>query len=173
MPSLTIPVNESDHRIGNLASSTVLVFYGDYQCTVCKLTLPILKQLKKEFGENLCIIFRHFPLQKSHPLAKGAAIASEAASLQNKFWEMHELLYQNQLLLSPELYLQLANDLNLDMEGFTKDLNSESIAKKIQNDFDAGVRSGVNGTPCFFINGERYDGDPSYDALRKALISLR
>jgi protein-disulfide isomerase len=169
MTRLSLPVNASDHRLGNLTSPRLLVFYADYQCPVCKLTYQILKQLKKEYGERLCLIFRHFPLQKSHPLAKSAALAAEAAGKQNQFWEMHDLLFQNQLTLSPELYLQLAQKLHLDVGKFQNDSASDSLSKKIQDDFDGGIRSGVNGTPCFFIRGDRYDGDATFEGLKKAL----
>lgn len=169
MSHLLLPVNASDHHRGSLNSPLMLLFYADYQCPVCKLTNQILNQLKAEYGERLCLIFRHFPLQKSHPLAKSAALAAEAASKQNQFWEMHDLLYQNQHALSPELYLQLAEKLHLNLSQFQKECASETLAKKIQDDFEGGVRSGVNGTPCFFIHGERYDGDATYEGLKKTL----
>lgn len=170
MPRLIIPINELDHRTGNLASPVSLVEYGDYQCLTCRMSVPVLKQLKKELGETLCFVFRHFPLKQSHPFAFNAAKAAEAAAMQGKFWEMHELLYHNQLLLNDELLLELAKQLNLNTEQFKADLNSPSLAQTIDAGFQAGVRSGVNGTPCFFINEERYDGDASYDNLKQALF---
>lgn len=169
MPRLTAPVTQTDHRIGKFESPVTLVEYGDYECSTCQITVPIMKQLKKELGDKLCFVYRHFPFKQIHPFAMAAAKAAEAASLQNKFWEMHELLYQNQSSLKPELFLQLATELNLNLDQFEKDIKSDSIAKKIEADFDAGFRSGVNGTPCFYINEERYDGDPSYSTLKKTL----
>jgi protein-disulfide isomerase len=162
MPHLIIPVNDKDHVLGSAHAPVNLIQYGDYQCPTCRLTVPIIKQLKKELGDPYCFVFRHFPLKQSHPNALMAAEAAEAAALQNKFWEMHDLLYKNQLVLSPELFIQLAENLQLDVEKFKTDLQSLGIAQTIEENFMTGVRSGVNGTPCFFINGDRYDGDPSF-----------
>lgn len=170
MPHLMFPADEQDHSLGSPESPAILVEYGDYQCGICKICQPMLKKLKKELGDQLCVIFRHFPLTQSHPFARLAAQAAEAASLQNKFWEMHELLYDNQLRMEPGLFNQLAEQLKLDMKKFKSDLQSPQIAAKIDTDFNGGLRSGVNGSPCFFINQERYDGDASYDVLKKALI---
>lgn len=169
MPHLICPVDEKDHRLGSPNAPASLVEYGDYQCGICRLTIPMMKLLKKELGDKFCFVFRHFPFTQTHPFAKEAAEAAEAAACQNKFWEMHDLLYANQLQMSSALFNQLARELSLDMEKFQTDLKSPEIAKKIETDFKGGLRSGVNGTPCFFINGERYDGDASYDALKKIL----
>jgi protein-disulfide isomerase len=170
MPQLLVPVNETDHPQGSLNSPVTLVEYGDYQCETCKMAVPIMKQLSKELGEKLCFAFRHFPLKTKHPYALEAAKAAEAAAFQNKFWEMHHLLYSKQSQLNPQIWPQLAEQLQLDVEKFKTDLQSSLIEQKIQNDFMAGVRSGVNATPCFYINGERYDQDASYETLKKALM---
>jgi protein-disulfide isomerase len=173
MPQLTQAVNEKDHIQGSLNSPINLVEYGDYQCLVCKMALSIIKQLNKEFGNNMCFVFRHFPLRTSHPFAFEAAKAAEAAALQNKFWEMHELIYAKQFELNEQIWPQLAEELKLDVEKFKQDFHSSSIEEKVQNTFLAGVRSGVNGTPCFFINGTRFDGDASYDNLKQALANTK
>lgn len=170
MPQLMQAVNENDHFQGLLTAPTTLVEYGDYQCLVCKMTAPIIKQLRKELGDTLCVVFRHFPLKTSHPLALEAAKAVEAAALQGKFWEMHDLLFSKQMALNSEIWPQLAQELNLDVEKFKRDFQLPAIENKIQSEFMAGVRSGVNGTPCFFINNNRFDGDASYDNIKKALI---
>jgi protein-disulfide isomerase len=135
------------------------------------MSAPILKLLQKELGEKLRFVFRHFPLKETHPLALVAAQAAEAASLQNKFWEMHDLLYAKQFQLNPDIGMQLAEELKLDREKFRTDLQSSSITQKIEEDFKAGVRSGVNGTPCFYINDERFDGDTSYESFKQALVN--
>lgn len=169
MPQLTIPVNENDHILGSPTSPVTLVEYGDYQCPQCKMTHSIIKQFRQELGEKLCVVFRHFPLKNAHPYAQLAAEIAEAASYQKKFWDMHNLLMK-QSLLTPEIGLQLAEQLQLDIEQFKNDLQSPDIQKKIEEDFSKGIRSGVNGIPCFYINGIRYDGDPSYDSFKQALI---
>ena len=169
MPRLIVPVNDQDHFLGSLSAPVILVEYGDYQCFACKMTVPIVKQLRHELGEKLCFVFRNFPLRTSRPYAWEAAKTAEAAALQNQFWEMHELLYAKQFQLNPQIWPELAEELKLDVEKFKKDFVSPDIEEKIQQQFSAGLRSGVNGTPCFYINGERYDGDPSYDTLKHAL----
>jgi protein-disulfide isomerase len=135
------------------------------------MTVPIIKQLRQELGERMCFVFRHFPLKTSHSHAFEAAKAAEASALQNKFWEMHNLIYAKQMELNPQIWQQLAEELNLDIERFKRDFQSPAIEEKIQNVFISGVRSGVNGTPCFYINGKRFDGDASYDSLKKALMN--
>ena len=170
MPKLTQAINGKDHIQGSLHAAVSLVEYGDYQCLVCKMTLPIIKQLQKELGENMCFIFRHFPLKTSHPYAFDAAKAAEAAALQNQFWEMHTLLYANSNELNSNIWSKLAEELHLDVEKFNADFQSPAIEEKIGAIFMGGIRSGVNGTPCFYINGNRFDDDASYDNLKKNLL---
>jgi len=169
MSQLSEAISEKDHIQGSIDSPVILVEYGDYQCSVCKMTLPIIKQLQKEIGEKMCFTFRHFPLKALHPHAFEAAKAAEAAALQNKFWEMHQLLFAHQYDLSHQIYSKLATELNLDSEKFNNDFSSSAIEEKVQNQFMAGVRSGVNGIPCFYINGKRFDGDASYNRIKEIL----
>lgn len=170
MPHLIVPINEKDHSQGSPSAPVTLVVYGDYQCQVCRLAFPIIKQLFKEMNGNLRFVFRHFPLKQTHPQAFEAAQAAEAAGRQNKFWEMHELLYKNLLRKDPKTIKELGQELGLDQTLFEADLQNHSIVQKIEEDFMEGVRSGVNATPCFFINDERYDGDPSYQPFLQALL---
>ncbi len=170
MPSLIVPINPYDHMQGVLTAPITLVEYADYQCFPCKMTAPIIKQLQNELEGQMCFVFRHFPLKESHPYALMAAQTAEAAGRQNKFWEMHSLLYEKQMQMNPDLWPQLAEQAGLNMEKFKADFQDPNVLKKIQDDFTNGVRSGVNGTPCFYINGERYDGDPSYDSFKQSLI---
>lgn len=171
MPHLIVPVNENDHIRGPSDAPVTLVEYGDYQCPICQLTVPIIEQLQKELEGQFRFVFRHFPLKYAHPLALIAAQAAEAAAQQNKFWQMHNLLYLNQLQLSEKMLNSLDTQLQLDGEKFKSALQSQPIYQHIEDDFMSGVRSGVNGTPCFFINGERYDGDRSYESLKEALLN--
>ena len=116
-------------------------------------------------GANLKFVFRNFPLQKIHPQAKPAAMAAESAGKQNKFWEMHDLLFENQTRLNNNALLQYALTLNLDIEQFNNHMQSEVLSEKVDDHFMSGLRSGVNATPTFFINGQRYEGIWEYDNL--------
>ncbi|MBS4163685.1 Uncharacterized protein PRO82_000988 [Candidatus Protochlamydia amoebophila] len=169
MPQLSTPISEKDHILGNLNAPVVLVEYGDYQCKTCALTHPIVKQLLKEMRGQLCFAFRHFPLKNSHPLAFIASQAAEAAALQNKFWQMHECLYHHHSALSLEAFPSYAEEIQLNIKLFNENLQNPSLISYIEENFCSGLDSGVNGTPCFFINKERYDGDRSYDTLLSAL----
>lgn len=157
-------VTNKDHIRGLQTAPLELLEYGDYQCPSCGEAYFAIKQVQQELGKQVKFIFRNFPLAE-HPDAFGAAMAAEAAALQHKFWEMHDLLYSNQLYLSSDDLLGYAEELGLDIQKFTQDLQSEALASKIQADFDGGENSGVTGTPNFYINGEKYDGDWEGDSL--------
>ncbi len=176
MSKLRIPVNEKDHQTGNPKAKVVLVEYGDYQCPHCGIAHPLIKRLLKEFGNQMLFVFRNFPIQEAHPAAMIAAISAEAAGLQGKFWEMHDLIYENQ----DELY-ELGEDgmepfakkLGLDLKKFIHDSQSKQMNSKVEDDFEGGIRSGVNGTPGFFINGNRLNSyDATYASLADAVVGL-
>ncbi len=158
MSSLKPEINSQDHITGDSAASIEIVEFGDYQCSYCADAHPIIKELLDTFGNQVKFSFRNFPLQESHELARPAAIAAEAAGLQDKFWEMHDALYDNQYRLAEDLFEELAETIGLDLDQFKKDCDSESIKEKIEFDFESGVRSGVNGTPSFYVNNEKFDG---------------
>ena len=155
--SLNPPVSNTDHFQGNKNATLELVEYGDYQCPYCGEAYPLIKNIQQELGENLKFIFRNFPLRKIHPDAVHAAIAAEAAALQGKFWEMHDLLFENQRRLNPNSLLRYADELDLNRKQFEKDLVDPELEKKVMDDFYSGMRSGVNATPSFFVNGEKYN----------------
>jgi protein-disulfide isomerase len=157
--ALRIPVSTSDHVQGNESASIELVEYGDYQCPYCGMAYPIVKNIQQQLGNKLKFIFRNFPLAKIHPQAVLAATAAEAAALQGKFWEMHDMLFENQKRLNISSIISYATELGLDTDQFKNDMNDPSMAEKIDNEFYSGMRSGVNATPSFFINGEKYEGD--------------
>ncbi len=156
--SLKPSVNKNDHAQGNLNSDLVIVEYGDYQCPYCGAAYPVLKALMKEFGGQVKFVFRNFPLSEMHQYAKPAAIAAEAANLQGKFWEMHDAIYENQGYLNENFLMKLAEQLNLNIPQFEKDLQKIELAEKVDSDFESGVMSGVNGTPSFFVNDKKFDG---------------
>lgn len=166
MAKLKPAISKSDHGIGNEDANIILVEFGDYQCSHCGHAYPLLKQLTHEMGDQLYFVFRNFPLQEVHPLALMAAQAAEAAAKQNKFWEMHDMIYEHQEELSGNNLLNFAEKLKLDLKVFANDWKSQSVLQKIEADFESGIRSGVNGTPTFFVNGEillSYDG--TYESL--------
>ena len=169
MSTLIVPVNAGDHIQGSNDALVTLVQYGDYQCPYCGEAFPIVKHLQKEMGGDLRFIFRNFPLTEIHPHALAAACAAEAAALQDRFWEMHDMLYENQDKLRDRDLIARAQTLKLNIERFRSDLSSHEVTTKIQQDFGGGIRSGVNGTPTFFINGLRHDGSYEYEDLLAAL----
>jgi protein-disulfide isomerase len=166
---LTEPVNETDHVQGEADSPVTLVEYGDYECPHCGRAHPIIKRVQHRFGKKLRFVFRNFPLKQMHPMAEPAAETAEFAATHGKFWEMHDAIFENQKQLAPELLFELALQLKLSTEDLRTALQDETFAKRVRHDFVAGVRSGVNGTPTFFINGERLDTAWEYDDLVAAI----
>lgn len=155
-------VSSKDHMQGAKNAPVELVEYGDYQCPHCGRAHPIIKKVQKAMGDNLKFVFRNFPLSDPHPDAFNAAVAAEAAALQHKFWEMHDIIYENQERLDWGSLLGYAKKTGLDLAAFKTDIEKDSVIGKVEDDFESGIRSGVNGTPSFFINGEKYEG--SWDA---------
>jgi protein-disulfide isomerase len=169
MSKLSVPVNDKDHRQGAPDAPCILVEYGDYQCPSCGQAYPIVKRLQKHFGKRLLFVFRNFPLSQMHPYAEPAAETAEFADAHSKFWEMHDLLYENQYRLDDALLFELAQSLHLDPEKLRQALASKEYEPRVRRDFRSGVRSGVNGTPTFFINGQRHDGAYDYASLIEAI----
>ena len=155
--SLKPPVSDKDHIQGEANAIIEFVEYGDYQCPYCGMAYPVIKNIQKKFGKDLKFVFRNFPLSKIHPHAKLAAIAAEASDKQERFWEMHDIIFENQKNLSNSFLIAYANEVGLDIFQFKTDMNDETLIKKIESDFESGLRSGVNGTPSFFVNGEKYN----------------
>ena len=156
--SLKPAVSNTDHAQGNLNADLVIVEYGDYQCPYCGAAYPVLKELISQFGSQIKFVFRNFPLSEMHEYARAAALAAEAAALQNKFWEMHDAIYENQRNLNEHLLMELAVELKLNIPQFKSDLESAQLKDKIDEDFASGIISGVNGTPSFYVNGKKFDG---------------
>jgi len=148
--------NDTDHIQGLKRATIELVEYGDYQCPHCGRAYPIIKRIQEKFKDDLKFVFRNFPLSEIHPQAIQAAAAAEAAGRQEKYWEMHDIIFENQHNLAKPALLEFATKLGLDLRKFEVDLSDQSIIEKIESDFESGVRSGVNGTPTFFVNGTKY-----------------
>jgi protein-disulfide isomerase len=169
-PMLKPPLSERDHVLGPPNAKIELVEYGDFECPHCGRAFVIVNQLRAELGDALRFAYRHFPLTKMHLHALKAAEASEAAGAQGKFWEMHDLLFQRAPELEDAQLLEYAADLGLDLKKFQTDLVTEIYVPRIQEDVTSGVRSGVNGTPTFFINGKRHNGGYDYESLTAAML---
>jgi len=167
---LTLPVSaDRDHIQGPLDAPLTLLEYGDYQCPYCGAAYPIVKEVQAQLEERLRFVFRNFPITTSHPRAEQAAEAAEAAGTQGKFWEMHDTLYENQDSLGDDDLHAYAEQLGLDVARFDADLAEHVHADRVREDFMSGVRSGVNGTPTFYVNGIRHDGSYELESLLAAL----
>ncbi len=166
---LSRPVDESDHILGPQGAPVTLVEYGDLECPYCRQVNPVIEQLRRRLGGRVRYVFRHFPIRTSHPHAQLAAEAAEAAGAQGKFWEMQEYLLEHQGALDETHLIQYAAELSLDVERFRQELNDHVYSERVREDFLGGVRSGVNGTPTFFINGQRYDGAWDFESLIEAI----
>ena len=171
MAMLRVPISSRDHIKGPARAAVTLVEYGEFQCPHCGQAYWILKDIEDSYGNDLRFVFRNFPLTEIHPFAMLAAEAAEAADAQGMFWEMHGMLYENQDALDLASILEYGASLDLDTESMRADIESHRHLRKIQEDFMGGVRSGVNGTPCFFINGVRHDGPWDVASLSRAIAS--
>ncbi len=172
-PVLTPPVDERDHVRGPFTAPHTLVEFGDYECPFCARAHLVVEEVLERMGEDLRFVFRHFPLVNMHPRALPAAEAAEAAGAQGRFWEMHDQLYQHPNALEPEDLLAYAEAIGLDLDRFTQDFESGAHTPRIQEDLDSGLRSGVQGTPTFYINGVQHRGSYEAGALIRSLQHAR
>jgi protein-disulfide isomerase len=169
--SLTLPDPDRDHIVGSADGLIKLLEYGDYECPFCGNAHAIVQEIQRRLGDDLLFAFRNFPLSNIHPYAEHAAEAAEAAGEQGNFWGMHDLLFENQGALEDQDFAAYAAELGLDETRLIREVTSSVYAPRIREDFKSGVRGGVNGTPTFFINGERYDGNLDLEYLLGALTS--
>jgi len=171
--TLTIPVGPRDHVKGPENAPLTLVEYGDFQCPYCREAYPIVKQIQERLGARLRFGFRNFPLTRIHQFAQHAAEAAEAAAAQGAFWQMHDRLFERQFALEDENLLEYARDLGLDADRLGGELAAGTYRNRVRDDFMSGVKSGVNGTPTFFINGVRHEGSYDVGTLLGALEAAR
>jgi protein-disulfide isomerase len=164
MSQLKSPVSDDDHAQGPRDARIVLVEYGDFECPYCGQAYPQLKAVQKAMGDALCFVFRHFPLGQAHPHAERAAEFAEAAATIGRFWEMHDLLYEHQQALDDHSLAGYAEGLGFDRALIESALRGE-FAARVRRNFTGGVRSGVNGTPCLFINGQRHEAPWDAESL--------
>jgi len=166
-------VNDNENIKGDKEAATTLIEYSDFQCPACGSYYPIVKKVTEDLGAKVRFAYRHFPLPQ-HKNAKLAATVAEAAGKQGKFWEMHDLIFQNQSDWSEEknvaiLFAKYAQDIGLDLARFQTDIASDDIKAKIENDYKSGVKAGVNSTPSFFLNGKKMDNPRNYDEFKNAI----
>jgi protein-disulfide isomerase len=166
---LTLPVSDRDHAQGPSTAPVTLVEYGDYECPYCGAAYPIVKEIQRRLGDKLRFVFRNFPITTAHPHAEHAAEAAEAAGAQGRFWEMHDYLFEHQRALGDDKLEEYAAAVGLDVERWDADMEEQVYAERVREDFMSGVRSGVNGTPTFFINGQRHNGSYDVDTLLAAI----
>ena len=173
---LTIPVDSQDHVQGDINAPLMLVEYGDYECPHCRLAHPIVKRLQKRLGTKLGYVFRNFPLNQIHPYAEIAAESAEFAASHGQFWPMHDAIFERQDELGAPMLLELVEGLGLSNEKLRLALEEGTFKSRVRADFMGGVRSGVNGTPTFFVDGLRYDGtldERSLEAVLRQRIAER
>jgi protein-disulfide isomerase len=162
---LSLPVTQRDHIRGNVSAGVTLVEYGDYECPYCGMANPVIDAIRREMGDALRFVFRNFPLTEVHPHAEHAAEIAEAAGDDHKFWEMHDILYEHQQQLEDQNLAEYASLLGVPASSVKRALAEHAYLKRIHEDFMSGVRSGVNGTPTFFVNGLRHDGPFDRESL--------
>jgi len=160
--------NTRDHYRGNLFAPIELVQYGDFQCTHCAQAYPDIKLLIETLGARIRFVYRHYPLPNIHSLALEAAVASEAAASQGKFWQMHDMIFKNQKYLLRSSFSSFAEEIGLNLEQFENSMKYKRLKHKVINDFESGVKGGVDGTPTFYISGRKYNGYNDFEGLYKA-----
>ena len=169
---LAVPVTGRDHIRGSASAAVTLVEYGDYACPHCNEARSVVKRLEEALGDRLRYAFRNFPMPTLHPKPPRAAEAAEAAGAQNKFWEMHDLLYDRQTALSDKHLKVYGTLVGIDMERFNRDLMLQTFALRVREDTLSAIQSGVNTTPTLFINDSRYLGPCDFEAMLSALKRL-
>ena len=161
----TLPIQDDDHVTGPGTAVITLVAYCDFECPYCGRAYPIIKRLQSRLGDRLRFVFRHFPLSHKHPSAQQAAEAAEAADAQGEFWGMHDLLFEHQDALEEGDLYAYAGVLGLDTGRFERELVSRVHEQRVDRDVVSGRRSGVSGTPTFFINGLRHTDEETLERV--------
>jgi protein-disulfide isomerase len=166
---LASPVGEHDHFLGSPSAPVTLVEYGDFECPHCGQAYPAVREIRESLGDRLRLVFRNFPLATIHSHAQNAAEAAEAAGSQRLFWQMHDALFEHQTRLTDRHLRLYASQSGLDMDRFNREMAAHAWAHAVREHFIGGVRSGINRTPAFFINGVRHTGLIDVLSLRRAI----
>ncbi len=169
MAKLQVEVSAEDHVQGDAGAAVTLVEYGDFQCPDAGMAFPMVKKLQKHYGKKLRFVYRNFPLIDIHPMAEPAAEAAEFAAAQGKFWEMHDALFENQDRLSATMLARVAERLGMDGEAASEAVENQQFEERIERDVEGGAKSGVHGTPTFFVNGALYEGEWEFEDLKSAI----
>lgn len=167
---LSVPVTERDHVRGSPQAPVLIVEYGDYECPHCGRAYWVVKRVLDELGDQVGFVFRNFPLSEVHPRAESVAEALEAASGQGRFWEMHDWFYEHQHQLEGLDLEEHAESIGLDVALWKKELRERAYRDRVREDLETGRDSGVTGTPTFFINGIRYEGEHDFESLLAAIL---
>ena len=172
---MLIPFFDSnkDNYSGTPYAAVELVEYGDYQCEYCADAYPVVRSLQEALGDDIRFVFRNFPLPNVHSDAIEAAVAAEAAARQGKFWQMHNMILENQKFLNRASYIRFAEEIEVDIAEFERDRQNQQVFSKITGDLESGIKSGVNGTPTFFINGLRYNGFTDFKSMYHSCLYMR
>jgi protein-disulfide isomerase len=165
---LLTPISDHDHIQGSMELSVVLVEYGDYQCTFCREVHKMIQEIQQQIP--LRFVFRHFPQIQIHPHAQKAAEAAEAAAAQNKFWQMHNALFEHKSVLNDGYLLEYANAIQLDIDRFLRDMTNHVYAERVIQNVQEGMQNGIRSTPALFINGERYQNTWDTQTLLAEII---
>jgi protein-disulfide isomerase len=173
MIDLTEPVTDRDHVRGPSSAPVTLVEYGDFECPFCARAYPVVRKLEAAFSDDLRVVFRHNPIGRDHPHAHLAAQASEAASLQERFWAMHDALFEHQGALDEKELLERARALGLDVPRFESDLRSHAVVDRVHADEVGALRSRVIATPTFFVNGVHFRDKPDLESMTNAIEAAR
>jgi len=173
-PQLVLPVSpDRDHIRGPANAPITLLEYGDYECPYCGAAHPVVQEVRRLLGNQVRFVYRHFPLTNIHPHAEPAAESAEAAGAQGRFWAMHDMLFEHQDALDVEDLVAYAEATGLDVPRFVRELGDGTYRARVREDFVSGVRSGVNGTPTFYVNGLRHDGPPDLQSLLWSIQHVR
>ena len=172
---LPVAVSDADIQTGNRQAAVTLVEYADFQCPACAAYHPLLEQLLKEFDGKMKFVYRYLPLSSIHQNANLSAYAAQAASKQGKFWEMHDMLYEDQSVWAEsknarDIFVGYAGTLGLNVAQFKKDIDASDVTAVVRDQTEAGTRSGLSSTPTFFLNGKKIANPQSYDDLRELII---
>jgi protein-disulfide isomerase len=166
---LLLPLNSADHVLGPASATVTVIEYGDFECPYCRAAYPAVKILLKRFQDRVRFVFRHFPVVEMHPHAERAAESAETAGAQGRFWQMHDLLFENQQHLSDEYLRQYALQAKLDLQRYDQDMNSRTHLQFVHEQMNSGKERGTRGTPTFFVNGVIEDVSFGMDTLYKAI----